>query len=113
MVEEQSTKGLAPVNPEFSGGGLDVRVFAEMGATQAKAMTDMAKFQFAVPARQATYRTYGPLVLVAVLLYFLVPPFLNTHPDKTTLAYVIVAIVAIAGAPAAVKAIADALKGNS
>lgn len=108
--EQQSTEGLTPANPELSGGGIDVRYFADMGDTQAKAMTEVAKYQFAVPARQETYRTYGPLALAAVLLLFLVPPFLASHPEATTLAWVIVAVVAIAATPPTVKSLIDAFK---
>lgn len=89
---------------------IDLRYFADMSPTQAKAMIDAAKYTHAVPARQETYRLIATLVLVGILLYFLVPAFLASHPKPETLALVIAVIVAIAGAGPVIKAIRDALK---
>lgn len=89
---------------------IDLRLFADMSPTQARAMTDTAKYTYAVPARQETYRLIATLILVGVLLYFLVPAFLASHPKSETLALVIAVIVAIAGAGPAIKAIRDAFK---
>jgi hypothetical protein len=90
-------------------------VYHDMSDIQAKTMTNIAKYTHTIPARHETYRSYGPLILAAVLLYFLIPPFLAAEaakPDTTTLAYVIVAIVAIAAAAPVAKAIVKAVKGN-
>jgi hypothetical protein len=87
-------------------------VYRDMSEIHAETERAVAKYTYTVPARQQTYRTYGPLILVAALLYFLVPPFLATHPDQKTLATVIIAIVAIAAGAPLIDSIIKAVRGR-
>jgi hypothetical protein len=97
---------------QFSEQYVEAHFYSHMSETQANAMRETSKNTHVIPARHETYRVYGPLILVAILLYFLVPSFLAAHPDPKTLAIVIVAVVAVVGAGPAVKAIIEAIKGS-
>ena len=90
----------------------NIRFLADMSEIHAKAITDAAKYTYAVPARHETYRFCGVLVLVAVLLFFFVPAFLSSNPDSKTLALLIGVIVTLVAGPSAIKAIVGTLKGS-
>src|SRR5271167_562895 len=76
-----------------------VDVYAYMSDNQAKAMIQVAKNQYAIPARHETIRFLGVLALVAILLVFLVPAFLSAHPTFETLAWLIGLIVVVLAGP--------------
>ena len=83
-----------------------------MSETQAKAMTDVAKNTYAVPARQETYRFLAVVALIVLVLFYLLPVFVAAKPDAKTVGLVIVASLAIIGAKPAIDAIAKAVKGS-
>lgn len=97
----------------------DFRFLAEMGEThakaimeQAKATVDVAKNTHAIPARHETYRYFGGLVFVALLVWKLLPLFSAANPTATTIAFVIVGTLAIVGGKPLIEAVSKAIRGS-
>jgi RsiW-degrading membrane proteinase PrsW (M82 family) len=99
------TKPSDPITQSY-----EVRMLAEMGETHAKALRDVAKNTYAVPARQETYRLLILVLFALVLLYFLLPAFLQRNPTDTTIGAVIVVVVALIGGPSVIKSLKDIWK---
>lgn len=91
---------------------LETHYFTHMSETQAKAMKDVAKNTYAVPARQETYRYYAGIAVVLLISWKLLPVFIDSKPSATVIALVIVGAFAVAGAKPIVEAVAKALKGS-
>jgi len=91
---------------------LETHYFTHMSDNQAKAMKDVSKNTYAVPARNETYRFMAAVVLVGFVLYELIPVFIADKPQPSTLAWVIVGSLAILSASPVVKAIVKAIQGG-
>ncbi|MGA7873264.1 MAG: hypothetical protein WCA22_20425 [Candidatus Binatus sp.] len=89
---------------------IDTHYFTHMSQTQADAMIQVSKNEHVIPARHETYRAYGPIILVGILLIFLIPQFLAANPDAKTLAYLIAGVIGIVAAGPTAKAVIEALR---
>jgi hypothetical protein len=91
---------------------IDTHHFTHMSQIQADTMVQVSKNEYVIPARHQTYRAYGPIILAAILLVFLVPRFLATNNDPKTLAYVIVIVIGIVAVGPTAKTVIEAIKGS-
>lgn len=84
-----------------------------MSDNQAKAMKDVSKNTYAVPARQETYRYFGGLAVVVFIAWKLLPVFIAANPSAQTIGWVIIGALAIAAsAKPIIDAISKAISGS-